>query len=96
MFQAYYLVKKGIPFRQAHNFIGKVVSLAEERGVGITEVPLGELQAICPAFGSDIASVADYANNVSQYDVIGGTASASVVEQLRLLKKFAKELRKQS
>ncbi|XP_017099000.2 argininosuccinate lyase [Drosophila bipectinata] len=93
---AYYLVKKGIPFRQAHHFIGKVVSLAEGRGVGITEVPLGELQAICPAFGADIVSVADYAKNVSQYDVIGGTATASVVEQLRLLKKFAKELRKQS
>ncbi|KAH8374400.1 hypothetical protein KR009_007856 [Drosophila setifemur] len=93
---AYYLVKKGIPFRQAHHLIGKVVTLAEQRGVGITEVPLGELQAICPAFGSDIASVADYAHNVQQYNVIGGTASVSIKEQLRLLKKYAEDLRKQS
>ncbi|XP_033248420.1 argininosuccinate lyase isoform X1 [Drosophila miranda] len=96
LLQAYYLVKKGIPFRQAHHFIGRVVSLAEQRGVGITEVPLGELQQICPAFGSDIASVADYANNVQQYDVIGGTATASIEEQLRLLNNFVKDMRKQS
>ncbi|SPP81520.1 argininosuccinate lyase [Drosophila guanche] len=93
---AYYLVKKGIPFRQAHHFIGRVVALAEQRGVGITEVPLGELQQICPAFGSDIASVADYAYNVQQYDVIGGTSTGSIEEQLRLLKNFVKDLRKQS
>ncbi|KAH8248555.1 hypothetical protein KR032_000927 [Drosophila birchii] len=93
---AYYLVKKGLPFRQAHHVIGRVVSLAEERGVDITDLPLGELQAFCPAFGSDIVSVADYSNNVQQYNAIGGTSSASIVEQLRLLKKFAKDLRKQS
>ncbi|XP_062134356.1 argininosuccinate lyase [Drosophila sulfurigaster albostrigata] len=93
---AYYLVRKGVPFRQAHHHIGRVVALAEQRGVDITEVPLGELQQICSAFGADIASVADYGNNVQQYDVIGGTSTGSIAEQLRLLKKLDKELRQQS
>ncbi|KAH8418882.1 hypothetical protein KR222_009065 [Zaprionus bogoriensis] len=92
---AYYLVRKGVPFRQAHHHIGRVVALAEQRGVDITAVPLGELQQICPEFGSDIASVADYGANVQQYDVIGGTASASIEEQLRLLKQLDRELRQQ-
>ncbi|KAL7739231.1 hypothetical protein ACLKA6_015089 [Drosophila palustris] len=93
---AYYLVKKGVPFREAHHHIGRVVSLAEHRGVDITELPLGELQQICKAFGSDIASVADYAVNLQKYDVIGGTSTASIMEQLRLLKKLDKELQQQS
>ncbi|EDV99477.1 argininosuccinate lyase [Drosophila grimshawi] len=93
---AYYLVRKGVPFRQAHHHIGRVVTLAEQRGVDITEVPLGELQQICAAFGADIASVADYGYNVQQYDAIGGTATASIVEQLRLLKNLVKQLGEQS
>jgi len=44
-------VKKGIPFRQAHHIIGRVVSEAENRGVDITDLPLGELQAFSPVFG---------------------------------------------
>ncbi|TDG46275.1 hypothetical protein AWZ03_007351 [Drosophila navojoa] len=93
---AYYLVRKGIPFRQAHHHIGCVVALAEQRGVDITEVPLGELQQICSAFGADIASVADYGHNVQQYDAIGGTSTASIVEQLRLLKNLIRDLRQES
>ncbi|XP_030561335.1 argininosuccinate lyase [Drosophila novamexicana] len=93
---AYYLVRKGVPFREAHHHIGRVVTLAEQRGVDITEVPLGELQQICAAFGADIASVADYGYNVQQYDAIGGTSTASITEQLRLLKNLDKQLRQQS
>ncbi|ALC39013.1 CG9510, partial [Drosophila busckii] len=92
---AYYLVRKGVPFRQAHQHIGRVVQLAEQRGVDITEVPLGELQQICAAFGADIATVADYARNVEQYECVGGTASSSILEQLRLFKNYDKELRQQ-
>ncbi|EDX04304.1 GD22377 [Drosophila simulans] len=93
---AYYLVKKGVPFRQAHHIIGRVVSEAEKRGVEITDLPLGDLQTFSPLFGSDIVAVADYSNNVQQYNAIGGTASSSVVGQLRLLKKCARDLAKQS
>ncbi|XP_030377431.1 argininosuccinate lyase [Scaptodrosophila lebanonensis] len=93
---AYYLVRKGVPFRMAHHYIGRVVALAEQRGVGITEVPLGELQQICEAFGADIVSVADYGLNVQQYNVVGGTATVCVLEQLRQLKDFCMGLCKQS
>lgn len=89
-------MKKGVPFRQAHHIIGRVVSEAEKRGVDITDLPLGDLQKFSPLFGSDIVAVADYSNNVQQYNAIGGTASSSIVEQLRLLKKCARDLAKQS
>ncbi|MFQ5435955.1 MAG: argininosuccinate lyase [Anaerolineae bacterium] len=49
-----YLVKKGVPFRQAHGLVGQVVRLAEEKGVGLTAVSLADLQAIHSAFDADV------------------------------------------
>lgn len=43
---AYYLVRKGVPFRTAHHSAGQVVSLAEERGLEMSELELNELKTI--------------------------------------------------
>lgn len=43
---AYYLVRKGVPFRQAHHDAGKVVSEAERQGIYISDVTIEELRAI--------------------------------------------------
>uniref|UniRef100_T1P9A6 Lyase n=1 Tax=Musca domestica TaxID=7370 RepID=T1P9A6_MUSDO len=91
---AYYLVRKGVPFRKAHHYIGAVVAHAERMSLGINEIPLGDLQQICPHFDVDIFKVADYGGNVEQYDVIGGTATISVTEQLKLLNEFLSGLKK--
>ncbi|KAM7351622.1 argininosuccinate lyase [Cochliomyia hominivorax] len=91
---AYYLVRKGVPFRKAHHYIGAVVAHAERMSLEITEIPLEDLQQICPHFDVDIAKVADYASNVDQYDVIGGTATISIMEQLKLLSEFVTGLKK--
>ena len=70
------------------------MAYAERMSLEITEIPLEDLQHICPHFGVDIAKVADYSNNVEQYDVIGGTATISVQEQLKLLSEFLSGLKK--
>lgn len=92
--QAYYLVRKGVPFRKAHHYIGSVVAHAERMSLDINGIPLGDLQQICPHFDVDIFKVADYGGNVEQYDVIGGTATISVTEQLKLLHEFLNGLKK--
>lgn len=43
---AYYLVRKGVPFREAHNIAGKVVAVAEEKSVRICDLTLEELKVI--------------------------------------------------
>ncbi|XP_017493248.1 PREDICTED: argininosuccinate lyase-like [Rhagoletis zephyria] len=91
---AYYLVRKGVPFRQAHHYIGEVVAYAEKVGRELTEIPLGELQKICKHFDVDIVQVADYAVNVEKYDVPGGTATTSVQQQLKTLQAFVEGLKK--
>ena len=49
-----YLVRKGVPFRDAHGIIGQLVLACIERGIGIDDMPLEDLQAICPVFGDDV------------------------------------------
>lgn len=49
-----YLVKKGVPFRDAHGIIGQLVLYALEQQKAIDELSLAELQKICPTFEADI------------------------------------------
>ena len=49
-----YLVKHGVPFRDAHGIIGKIVLYCIERGIAIDDMSLDELKAICPVFEEDI------------------------------------------
>ncbi|XP_037958276.1 argininosuccinate lyase [Teleopsis dalmanni] len=91
---AYYLVRKGIPFRKAHHYIGDVVAHAEKMGVDITDISLGDLQKICPHFGVDILNLVDYQVNVEQYNVVGGTATKSITEQLKVLSVFVTDMLK--
>src|SRR6202158_847463 len=50
-----YLVLKGIPFRQAHDIVGKVLREAEKQNISWTALPLETLKKISPAFDSDFA-----------------------------------------
>jgi argininosuccinate lyase len=49
-----YLVKKGMPFRDAHSVIGRLVLACIEKGKSIDEMDLSELKEICPEFDEDI------------------------------------------
>ena len=49
-----YLVKHGVPFRDAHGIIGALVLACEKRGCALDTLPLSEYKAICPAFEEDI------------------------------------------
>ena len=52
-----YLVRKGIPFRHAHELVGKAVALAVGSGTPLNELTLEQFQAISPAYGEDVHSV---------------------------------------
>ncbi|XP_045243895.1 argininosuccinate lyase isoform X2 [Macaca nemestrina] len=80
---AYYLVRKGMPFRQAHEASGKAVFMAETKGVALNELSLQELQTISPLFSGDVSCVWDYGHSVEQYGALGGTARSSVDWQIR-------------
>jgi argininosuccinate lyase len=73
-----YLVHKGIPFRQAHDIVGKVLREAEKQNVAWTSLPLEALQKISPAFEADFAASLSLDAALASKKVHGGTAPDSV------------------
>ncbi len=90
-----YLVHKGVPFRQAHDIVGKVLCEAEKQNVSWTALPLETLKKISPAFESDFTKSLSVEAALAAKKVLGGTARESVCDAIadleaRLNKKATK------
>uniref|UniRef100_A0A8C1SWF7 Argininosuccinate lyase n=1 Tax=Cyprinus carpio TaxID=7962 RepID=A0A8C1SWF7_CYPCA len=79
---AYYLVRKGMPFREAHSCAGKAVYIAESKNIHLSKLTVEDLQTVSPLFDKDVSSVWDYTKSVEQYSAPGGTARSSVTAQI--------------
>lgn len=77
-----YLVRRGVPFREAHHLVGQVVRLAEARETTIADLTAEDLRSVSPHFGPDAASVLSVAAALAARSVTGGTAPAALSEQL--------------
>lgn len=73
-----YLVRKGVPFRDAHEIVGKVVGLAIEDQISLEQVPLSQLQKFCPLIDSDVYEVLSLEGSVNARNHVGGTAPEQV------------------
>jgi argininosuccinate lyase len=73
-----YLVAQGIPFREAHEIVGKVLRAAEQAGKSIREMPIAELKKFSPAFGPELSTVLTLESALARRSVAGGTAPAAV------------------
>jgi argininosuccinate lyase len=82
-----YLVSKGIPFRESHTIAGKAVRTAEEKNIGLEEMPIEAYQVLCPAFEADIYQVFDPMQSVEKRNAIGGTSPQSVKNQITKFRK---------
>uniref|UniRef100_A0A3B4ZZI7 Argininosuccinate lyase n=1 Tax=Stegastes partitus TaxID=144197 RepID=A0A3B4ZZI7_9TELE len=88
---AYFLVRKGVPFREAHGLSGKAVFAAESKNIALNQLTVEDLTAVSPLFGNDISSVWDYRSSVEQYSASGGTAKSSVAAQVEHLRTWLKK-----
>lgn len=68
----------GLPFREAHHVTGRAVKLAEEKGLALAALPLGDLQAINPAINDSVFSVLTVDASVASRMSHGGTAPLQV------------------
>jgi argininosuccinate lyase len=75
-----YLVKKGLPFRDAHEAVAHAVKVAIQRGVDLSALPLAVLQGFHPAITEDVFEVLTLRGSMTARNVTGGTAP----EQVRL------------
>ena len=73
-----YLVRRGLPFRDAHEVVGKAVALGVASSRDLSEMSLDELQAFSPLIEDDVFSVLTVEGSVNARDHIGGTAPAQV------------------
>ncbi len=73
-----YLVRKGLPFRDAHAVVGRAVRLAQERNIGLEAMPLADLQALSPLIGREVYEVLVLEGSLAARDHLGGTAPRQV------------------
>ena len=73
-----YLVKKGLPFRDAHEAVALAVRAAEERGCDLAELGLDALRRFSPLVGEDALAVLGVEGSLASRDHVGGTAPEQV------------------
>lgn len=73
-----YLVKKGMPFRDAHEVVGKAVAFCIDVGKGLNELALEELKSFSDSITEDVFEVLTLEGSVNSRNHIGGTAPAQV------------------
>jgi argininosuccinate lyase len=82
------LVRAGVPFRRSHEIIGELVREAEDRGVGLADLPDEVFLGAHLAFGPEIPGVFDWERSVEARDVPGGTSRRSVEVQLEAARRL--------
>ncbi|MDP2754980.1 MAG: argininosuccinate lyase [Nitrospirota bacterium] len=87
---AEYLVKKGTPFRKAHEITGKIVLYCIEKKKQLRELSINELKKFSPLIKKDIYSHIEAENSVKAKTSRGGTAPDEVRRQIRRLEKLIK------
>jgi len=92
MAAATYLVGKGVPFRRAHEIIGKAVRLGMEQGLELHEMAMTDLRSISDTFGEDFYASVTLEAVLDCHDVTGGTARRKVAEALATMERRVKQL----
>ena len=85
---AEYLVRRGVPFRQAHHMVGALVKLSETRGVKLSALTLDDFRSASDKFGADVYAVFDFDASVNSRAVPGGTSPNAVREQIARAKQL--------
>ncbi len=79
-----YLVERGVPFRNAHRIVGKLVLTGIDNGKRIRDFSISELKKISEYFDHEYYRVFDPVRSVERHDVYGGTSLKRVNEQIKL------------
>jgi argininosuccinate lyase len=87
-----YLVKKGVPFRDAHGIIGALVLKCIERGESLDKLPLDEYKKISEVFDEDIYEAISMETCVSKRNTIGAPGVEAMKEVIEIYRSFISEI----
>lgn len=79
---AEYLVKKGAPFREAHEIVGKLVAHAMQNKIALDKISVSEMKTFSPLFDVDIANVFDVRRSLAERRAIGAPSPENVAVQI--------------
>ncbi|QDW74145.1 argininosuccinate lyase [Lachnospiraceae bacterium KGMB03038] len=86
-----YLVNRGVPFRDAHGIVGRLVLLCIEKGIALDELPLEEYQKISPEFQADIYEAISLKTCVDKRITIGAPGREAMEQVLEIYHKAMEE-----
>lgn len=86
-----YLVNHGVPFRDAHGIVGRIVLYCIEKGIAIDDMSLDELKAICPVFEADIYEAISMETCVNKRLTIGAPGKEAMEQVIELEKAYLEE-----
>ena len=86
-----YLVKHGVPFRDAHGIIGKIVLYCIDKGIAIDDMSLDELKAICPVFEEDLYEEISMETCVNNRLTVGAPGKAAMEQVIAQEKAYLAE-----
>jgi argininosuccinate lyase len=90
---ATYLVRRGVPFRHAHEIVGKAVQHCLDAECELADLPLEQLRQFSPSFDQDFYSCLTLESVLGIHDVAGGTAPARVREALEAAKQKVAQIK---
>ena len=79
-----YLAKKGLPFREAHELVGRIVLHCSKQGIGLEELSLSDYQALSPIFEEDLFKTIGIEFCVRARKLTGGPSPETVAEGIRV------------
>ena len=85
-----YLARKGVPFRSAHETVGKIVSYAERGGKELSDLKLSEFRRFSKKIDEDIFQVITFSGSVESRNSLGGTSTSNVRKEIASARRFLK------
>ena len=86
-----YLVGKGVPFRDAHGIVGRLVLYCIDKGISLDDMKLEEYKAISPVFEDDIYDAISMKNCVERRNTIGAPGADAMLAVIEQNKKYLQE-----
>ena len=86
-----YLVKKGMPFREAYMIVGRLVNMCIKTGESLDTLPLKDFRAVSGLFDEDVYDALQLKTCVNGRKVYGGPSEESVTRQIELIEQFVNE-----
>lgn len=85
-----YLARKGVPFRSAHETVGKIVSYAEQGGKELSDLKLSEFRRFSKKIDEDIFQVITFSGSVESRNSLGATSTSNVRKEIASARRFLK------